>query len=78
MDTAICTLILINKTEIKTGQKIDSAKLGTGQAQWLQVEESYSSKLKTKWIKDFKIKPNILNRVEEKVRNNLEIMNTGK
>lgn len=71
MDTAICTLILINKSEIKTGQKIDSAKLGTGQAQWLQVEESSSSKLKTKWIKDFKIKPNILNRVEEKVRNHL-------
>lgn len=33
MDTAICILILINKSEIKTGQKIDSAKLGTGQAQ---------------------------------------------
>jgi hypothetical protein len=36
------------------------------------------TKLNFKWIKDFKIKSDTLNLVEEKVQNSLEIIGTGK
>jgi hypothetical protein len=35
------------------------------------------TKLKSKWIKDVKVKSNILNLIEEKVRKNLELIGTG-
>jgi hypothetical protein len=35
------------------------------------------SKFKSKWIKDFNIKPDPLNLIEEKVRLSLELIGTG-
>ena len=35
------------------------------------------TKLKSKWIKDFNIKPDTLNLIEEKVENSLECIGTG-
>ena len=35
------------------------------------------TKLKSKWIKDLKIKPDTLNLIEEKVRNTLELIGIG-
>ena len=35
------------------------------------------TKLKSKYIEDFNIKPDTLNLIEEKVRNNLECIDTG-
>ena len=35
------------------------------------------TKLKSKWIKDFNIKPNTLNLIEKKVGKNLELIGTG-
>ena len=35
------------------------------------------TKLKSKWIKDFNIKPDILNLLEEKVGKSLEVIGTG-
>jgi hypothetical protein len=35
------------------------------------------TKLKSKWIKDFNIKPDILNPIEEKVGKRLELMGMG-
>jgi hypothetical protein len=42
--------------------------------------DSYSSscrELKSKWVKDFNIKPDTLNLIEEKVGKNLELIGTG-
>jgi hypothetical protein len=38
---------------------------------------SSCTKLNSNWIKEFNIKPDILNLIEEKVRNNLELIGTG-
>jgi hypothetical protein len=38
---------------------------------------STSSNLKSKWIKDFHLKPNIQNLIEEKVGKNHELTGTG-
>jgi hypothetical protein len=35
------------------------------------------TKLKSKWIKDFNIKPNTLTLIEEKVGKSLELIDTG-
>jgi hypothetical protein len=44
-----------------------------------QIDQYVSSctKLKSKWIKDFNIKPDTLNLIEEKVENSLEPIYTG-
>ena len=36
------------------------------------------TKLKSKWIKDLNIKPDIVNLIEEKVRKSLELIGTGR
>jgi hypothetical protein len=35
------------------------------------------TKLKSKWVKDLNIKPDMLNLIEEKVGKSLELMGTG-
>jgi hypothetical protein len=35
------------------------------------------TKLKSKWVKDFNIKPDTLNLIDEKVGNSLELIGTG-
>ena len=38
---------------------------------------SHCTKLKSKWIKDFNIKPDTLNLIEKKIGSSLEIIGTG-
>ena len=42
----------------------------------MQIIHTYT-KLKSKWIKDLNIKPDTVNLIEEKMRNNLEHIGTG-
>jgi hypothetical protein len=43
----------------------------------IDLHLSHSTKLKSKWIKDFNIKPNPLNLTEEKVKNSIEWVGAG-
>lgn len=74
---------LNQNSQIKIGKKTASSK---SQADWkavyrrIQTEPSLSTctELKFKRIKDFKIKPQTLNLIEDKVGNNLRLLGKGK
>ena len=75
---------MIKKAKIYNGKK-ESIFNKWHWSNWLSVFRkmkidpylSSCTKLKSKWIKDFNIKPDILNLIEEKVGKSLELIGTG-
>jgi hypothetical protein len=73
---------LTKTPKIYNGKKKASSRNSAGLTHCLYVKEidpylSPCTKIKSKWIKDFNIKPDTLNVIEEKVGKSLKLIGTG-
>jgi hypothetical protein len=73
------TCSLINKLKPFSGRKIAFSTNGAGSTGGHHVDPFLSpcTKLKSKWIKDLHITPDLLHLIEEKVEKSLQHMGTG-
>jgi hypothetical protein len=72
-------LDIINKAAINIVEQVSFLQVGTSSGYMPRrgIAGSSGTEVKSKWIKEFHIKPDTLNLIEEKVRKRLKNMGTG-